>query len=65
MKQSELKFSFETLIVTYLPRVALRSLSKENGVSSAKGLDTTSRTHPLGPLDLLTLLHETSNYANM
>jgi predicted transcriptional regulator len=42
MKQLEkerksIKFLLATLIVTYQPRVALRSVSKENGVSSAKG----------------------------
>jgi hypothetical protein len=30
------KFSSATMIVTFQPRVALRSLSKENGVSSEK-----------------------------
>jgi hypothetical protein len=31
------RYSSETLVVTYRPQVALQSLSKENGVSSAKG----------------------------
>jgi hypothetical protein len=33
----ESKLSLATLIATHHPRVALRLLSKENGVSSAKG----------------------------
>jgi hypothetical protein len=35
--------------LTYQPRMALRSLPKENGVSSARGLDRTSATHFLAP----------------
>jgi hypothetical protein len=39
MKRQQRKFSLATLIVTYEPREALRSLSKENGASSGKSLD--------------------------
>jgi hypothetical protein len=45
-------------IVTYQPRMALRSLSKENEGSNAKGQDD---PYPfLGPLGPRTLLHATS-----
>jgi hypothetical protein len=43
------KFSLIALIVTYQPRVALRSLSKENGVPVANDLDMTSSIHYLAP----------------
>jgi hypothetical protein len=44
-----IEFSLAALIPAYQPRVALRSLSKENSVSSAKGLDRTSRAHSVAP----------------
>jgi hypothetical protein len=48
-KQQLVKFSMATLFVTYQLRVALRCLSKENGVLSTKGLGRTNRTHSLAP----------------
>jgi hypothetical protein len=47
-KGNFLKVSLATMIVKY-QHVALQSLSKEIGISSAKGLDGTSRTHSLAP----------------
>jgi hypothetical protein len=41
------KVSLATLILTYQPRVALQSLSKQNAVSSAEGLDMMSSYHSL------------------
>lgn len=48
-REKLIKFSWAVLIVTYQPREALRSLSKENDVSRANGLDRTSSTRYLAP----------------
>jgi hypothetical protein len=58
-------FLLATFIVTYQPQVSLRSLSKENGVSSAKGLGFDEHDPFLGPLHTRTLLHATSTYGDM